>query len=559
LNYLNAKKVAIFDLVSEFVGGIVDLSNIDPEQLDFANDGELLALAYERLVVVLTHEAFPIKNIEFAFDFNMDELLDAYADTVIINRVLQALRYLSDMTILREALPIALDFAKDLVPADFAFIVEYDGLTKADLVDDVKSVVEVLQGAVDLGAVDLYLTKDMNIENLTPLKNIIERLFDLNLLSGKFDDLAITALSFVGIDEDFYNSLGIDWEDEKQSLLTLIDKLEVLRDTEGLRFKTINQVLDFATDLMNDPFGIITTDMVDNVVDIIITVADSPLIIGISFGVLTGLVVPSLPENIQPLLTLDDIGIDELVEDFESLIDLLDAVKEFGIVEIINGADIPYEKVEEVQTIIRTLFNLNYLNAKKVAIFDLVSEFVGGIVDLSNIDPEQLDFANDGELLALAYERLVVVLTHEAFPIKNIEFAFDFNMDELLDAYADTVIINRVLQALRYLSDMTILREALPIALDFAKDLVPADFAFIVEYDGLTKADLVDDVKSVVEVLQGAVDLGAVDLYLTKDMNIENLTPLKDIIERLFNLNLLSGKFDEATRCSIWYAWSRRS
>ena len=48
---------------------------------------------------------------------------------------------------------------KDLVPADFAFIVEYDGLTKADLVDDVKSVVEVLQGAVDLGAVDLYLIK----------------------------------------------------------------------------------------------------------------------------------------------------------------------------------------------------------------------------------------------------------------------------------------------------------------------------------------------------------------------------------------------------------------
>ena len=102
-----------------------------------------------------------------------------------------------DMTILREALPIALDFAKDLVPADFAFIVEYDGLTKADLIADVKSVVEVLQEVVNLGAVDLYLTKDMNIENLTPLKNIIERLFNLNLLSGKFDDLAITVLSLL--------------------------------------------------------------------------------------------------------------------------------------------------------------------------------------------------------------------------------------------------------------------------------------------------------------------------------------------------------------------------
>ena len=252
---------------------------------------------------------------------------------------------------------------------------------------------------------------------------------------------------------------------------------------------------------MSDILGFVDTEKATQVVNIVEVLLGSQILRTAFKDVYQALVYPMVEGMVGELANLEAIDNADIIADFDALIEILRSALDFGAIDVVKGEAIRFDRVEEVQTIVRKLFGLNILNAKIEEIIDYVADMIT-FVDLSTIDASALDLAADGELFALAYEKLAVVLTHDAFPIKDISFSFSLDIDSLLDAYVNETTIEQVLDALRYLSDMSILREALPIALDFAKDLVPADFTFIVEYDGLTKADLIADVKSVVEVLQ---------------------------------------------------------
>ena len=166
---------------------------------------------------------------------------------------------------------------------------EFDGLldpssyTKAQLVDDYLSLLQIARLMVDQNALDFYHTKDADISDLTPLKNAIVILFDLNILSDeKLDDLMIAGLSIAEMDEDFYYSLGINWNEEEASLLRLIDLIMVFFDTPGVDITYISDAKDFVNNVIDD-YTILMTDEIFTVIsDIGLEIAGSPLLIGLA-------------------------------------------------------------------------------------------------------------------------------------------------------------------------------------------------------------------------------------------------------------------------------------
>ncbi|MGI6758522.1 MAG: hypothetical protein ACOX40_01855 [Bacilli bacterium] len=121
------------------------------------------------------------------------------------------------------------------------------------------------------------------------------------------------------------------------------------------------------------------------------------------------LVYPMVEGMVGELANLEAIDNADIIADFDALIEILRSALDFGAIDVVKGEAIRFDRVEEVQTIVRKLFGLNILNAKIEEIIDYVADMIT-FVDLSTIDASALDLAADGELFALAYEKLAVLL-----------------------------------------------------------------------------------------------------------------------------------------------------
>ncbi|HHU80487.1 MAG TPA: hypothetical protein GXZ35_04040, partial [Acholeplasmataceae bacterium] len=541
----------------KIIGGYIDKDDkIDFDSIDLSevvwrgddlNPGERehLIKIIDILSPILQEEGFKLPP----------EDIKQYITDDNLELVAQIIEVVASSDLILNFLPVIVDtFVVDLLPEEFRFVADLENVSKEALAQDFMAIAAIVRNGIELGLAEVYHEgiEVLDLTNLAPVQDVIQKVLNLNIISGKEAELIKTLLEQLEIDttDIDFDHIQSNWQQEVDLIVAIIGKVEEIIALEEIEITTYADIEPFIEKVTEDIIGFLTDNVAYSVIDLVNLVLDSQILKEVLPNAYEKFVLENLDADLQPIADLADIDKEVIISDLKLLLGIAKDAIDLGVIGILDGEDINYSS-PHVTAIITKLFSLELLQIKLVDIIDFVDDQLADF-DLSKIDAREIDLKADGELLASVYTNLLVILEDAVFPIKNKDFSFDnIDFQELLDAYLVEDTVNKVIEALRDLTSTTILRQALPIALDFAKDLVPADLAFIVEYEGLTKDDLIADVKSVVEVLQQAVNLGAIDVYLTEDADITNLEPLKDIVERLFNLNLLQGKYTDAIKYAL--------
>ncbi|HRU49867.1 MAG TPA: hypothetical protein P5297_08050, partial [Bacilli bacterium] len=341
LNYLTVKGQTIVDLLETIIGEQgIDLSLFDVDAVDFAGDGLLLGDFYEALLPILTDEDFPLTSIDaikaFMEDLDYEQFLkDAYAHTA-----LDALKVLVTTSLVKELIPVAFDFARQFVPAEFDFVFDLDVLTKDQVVEDLVTLLGTLHIVVDLDAIGYLTYSDFNIVGIEEqVGQIIRALTGLNILTIHYPELVTTALEyFVDVDTTGIDLSGIVWDDEFESIISAVQ--EMIRLVNANDLTTVKEVMDFVSELMNgeiDYMSLITSENVASIVSILEALTDMNLVYELAFSLFDAFVEPMVADMasyIQTLATLEGYTASTLRADVKAIVSILRNASEFGAVEI---------------------------------------------------------------------------------------------------------------------------------------------------------------------------------------------------------------------------------
>jgi hypothetical protein len=556
LNFLDIKRHALVDYIDSIKGDLdLDLSLFDVDNVDFVSDGFVFGAFYEALLPMLTNENFSLTTKDEIKAF-MDELdyeqflKDAYAHTL-----LDALKVLVSTTLVKELIPVAFDFAGQYVPEEFAFVLDLDVVTKEQVVEDLMQLFDTLHTAVDLGAVHYIRGFEVKVADTEDqVAKVVKELLSLNLVVAHYEAAIQEALRMIDVDPVDVDLTQVVWFDEVE-LITEVVK-EVVKALPNNDIMYLDDLFSFIDDVMADYDIAVTQANAESVAKVLEILTDSQIVKAAALPLLDAFVAPmGEGTDYEDLLDFSDYNIDTLMEDVEALVSIINDLIAFGAVDIYKGEEINYANSEPVKAVLTKLLSLNFLTNKGEAIVDVLETMLGDLdVNLALFDVNEVDFANDGLALGEFYEALLPILTDEAFTLTSLDaikaFIEDLDYEPLLkDAYAHTL-----LDALKVLVTTTLVKELIPVAFDFGRQMVPSEFAFVFDLTVVTEDLVVEDLIKVLDTMHIAVNLGAVRYFRGFEIKLTGIEEeVGQFIRSLTELNILAHHYPELVTTALEY------
>ena len=535
LNYLSSHLEGLSKLLAQFG---INISKEELETVDFAHDGHELAEAYENLVIVLVLERIPFHSISDINTLMANLKIAALVDEDIIVSVSKALDNIANMTLLKAALPGVLEYVSKMLPDSMKFFATL-GTSGADgLISDIHEIANIIREVVELGVIDVY-NGETNISVLCAdkINGIIDKLLSLNYLNEHLDDLVKFGGKQAGLDID---SSIINLEEEITVLEKFFCDVELLLSFNEI--ETVQDILDYISEqgYMNKSKWV--DDNLAIITDVIDDILKSTIIKAAILPVYTKLVLPNL--NVKPelkaLLTLDEYTIDTLYEDLMDICSIVNELNNFGIIDIIlNNGVIDFENTETITYVIETLFGLHYFEYKTLAIVNFLPTIYS---KLEGIDGSIIDFAHDGELIANAYEIIAKnILVNNVLDCYRINdfmkiTAKDFRK-VLVDDYGYALT-----EALRELSQLTILEASVPVVLPIVKSMLPAKLQFLAETYSLTGKQLADDIYNLTYAIDKLIEVGVFTFIKDGNFSFDKIELLTEVVDTVLRTNYLDNR-----------------
>ena len=535
LNYLSSHLEGLSKLLTQFG---INISKEELETVDFAHDGHELAEAYENLVIVLVLERIPFHSISDINTLMANLKIAALVDEDIIVSVSKALDNIANMTLLKAALPGVLEYVSKMLPDSMKFFATL-GTSGADgLISDIHEIANIIREVVELGVIDVY-NGETNISVLCAdkINGIIDKLLSLNYLNEHLDDLVKFGGKQAGLDID---SSIINLEEEITVLEKFFCDVELLLSFNEI--ETVQDILDYISEqgYMNKSKWV--DDNLAIITDVIDDILKSTIIKAAILPVYTKLVLPNL--NVKPelkaLLTLDEYTIDTLYEDLMDICSIVNELNNFGIIDIIlNNGVIDFENTETITYVIETLFGLHYFEYKTLAIVNFLPTIYS---KLEGIDSSIIDFAHDGELIANAYEIIAKnILVNNVLDCYRINdfmkiTAKDFRK-VLVDDYGYALT-----EALRELSQLTILEASVPVVLPIVKSMLPAKLQFLAETYSLTGKQIADDIYNLTYAIDKLIEVGVFTFIKEGNFSFDKVELLTEVVDTVLRTNYLDNR-----------------
>ena len=537
LNFLNVKLDEIVTFVSN---NMYDLSALDVESLrgKLANDGVIIADVYRILATeIFTLDIFPIKSINDLSSFTINP--GDYLTEEILTSAIDALERLLDLGLIYEALPVAYEFAQLNIPENLYYIVAY-GLTKDELISDVKVIIPVLREAV---AAKLYnaMLADQTIpfEGIAEhLSAIIDAIAHTNIISKQPNAFVSGTLELLGIEVSEDALEAADYNHDLGNLYNILDIIEniLIRSNLEDHIKLLEFVntLDLTTIIDNEE--LVNNNNLYYVVDILENLADLSLVPVLFEPVYNKFVdVDAMAENIKPFLDITEYSSEMFAADLKVIVAALRDVVAFDALGIYRGQAINWENIEAVENVIVSVFGLNYLAVK---LDDVINYVTNNVFDISDLDVAGINLAADGEKVANAYRMLAeAILTQNWFPIQFLSDLESFNFDVTMILNAET--LHEVVNALEEITTTSLVYEIVPVLYAKAPNALPDGLDFLVA-EVLTKDELAADVQSILTILREAIDAEVFNIFLGKVIEIEGIADhIAVVLDTLFHTNIL--------------------
>lgn len=563
-------------------------SNVYEElvSLDYTNEKEILLNFVDAITPVLKDESFSLvdENGKFKLDLKfwaeneraqalvegLKQIFGAYGEEGNGSQLVQAL------------LPLIYDKfveEKNLIPDDFKEIIDELDVTNANgntLAHDISCLIYVVEQLVKVNA-QSYLDKgsiEINQEFAVAINNVIDALHEIELIHGHESATLTWGINYISKQlkleleitrGDFGN---VDWQGQKEIYKEIVNDLVTLFINNNIT--NVNQLVDVFKDIKNGKSKYVTDQSVNDLLNVLDKIADVQVIdavlpLGIKY------VVKLLDEKGLALDYLNKFTSQELAEDFHQIVKIAHiAVDEGEFVKYYQNNfsnDMALPKEEVVKTIIHEALQLHILaDADGRLLTMLYNEYVFKKLD----KPENPFFltAQDFRFETIDWDKeeaiiqAVVTTLYDLLELHNlnkigdvINFIKDNKFKDVNLLTDETGYI--IVDLLKELKDSQLVENVIVKAYEYAIDKVEESNKIpfsILAAKGLTKEDLMSAISPLAEILDIAIEAGALEYVRTKDIAIVDLDLIADIVEKLSKVEKYGDQAVEAVYVLLQFA-----
>ena len=522
------------EITENYFDGIDWLAEIDnvADAIDeFADIVETFGVYYGLLSVegikeFINNEA---KNFEI---YNDEELLNNVADVILAISKSDALS--AELEFGQEYL-ISFLAAKDIYLSSILS-------TKEQLQEDLVVLANAVKVVYPSNVLGYALCgEELNQEHFAELVNAVEQILALNVLSDSKADILDVVFTKLGVNVNKVALECIDWNAEIEVIGELLfaanDLLVTLELTRIADVLSLN-VKEYLTVNYN------TNDILTDINDLLAVVIESQLVEETLFALSERFLTAEAVVGFADLHNIYN-NFQELEADIINVMAAINGVIELDLCSfLVEGDDIPYEKVDAIEAIITNLFGLNYIN-NEGRIAELAAKTTS--IDSSNVDFSQIDLIGDAELIVAAYKDLLPILTDSEFFIKNVQDLSPIVINDIKYWLKDEFVSAIKSSALNVLKT-TLIRNTngaiLLLLIPVFKVVLP-DYYEAIDPERLTVEQLTEDFNSMVDLARELKDINFSDVKNGVIFTSEIESLIINAINTISTLNLLDGRFEK--------------
>ena len=555
LNYLNTQG-RLAELAAKAT--TIDSSSVDFSLIDLKEDAKLIVAAYESLLPILTDPNFFIKNLEDLKPIRIN--IADWTDDEYVTCLKDALTSLLDTTIIEQTngaiFLLAIPVFKQLAP-EYYQAIDPERLTVEQLSEDFTAIADLVEQllANDISALLKGMIFNADAESL--IVNAVNTLNNLNLLENRFDDvLEVVANSLDSkkingyyFDKELYNISGVLYHEDLNSLVDIITLVYDVCEIEGIA--TLGDLKEFVAagkasvkQLLNNDVQVANVEQIARLVTELTIVKYN--ILPVYNQALKDKVANVLPEELANVDDVYDSSI-AMTEDLVKLIDIAMMALDLGVYDVYTGAEINFDQAALVKELLNTIASIEYVNAKKVEIYEFVDEKVK--YNLSQLDITSMDLANDLAVLGEIYEQLIPVLLSEHNPFTDlaaVKAATITKSDLYALIYDYQTIYPSVVELVSEISIAPEVVRVLAEKVSARLSGLPQELVNTLDVESLSDEEIIEDLLVGAEILTLVEELDLLRKVLYKeDILVTDNETIALLAEKAFELNAVDNNFQE--------------
>ncbi len=543
------------NIASNYVSDVEEIKNLNIDFDTLANiDINKDIASLEPFIIGILHCAkkIDLENIDVMtllrnneFVIEALDTLDLIFDLEITNKVVLnvAINYLNEMLKQNN-----LDHLQDLVTNDYV---------KNYLINDIKSIYEAFI-ILDENSIIEYLTEDKDITEFEiteqvkqDLEEMLNILFNLNLIKNKEQKIIQTVFTFIKIDEELANGMineNIDWSKELESVKQLV--IEALELVLQIDFKEEN----YLNMLNNDKLVALVSDVLDIALNMQLT---DKYILPMGVDYLNELLINSGFEELEGIISTEYIS-KYFIEDLEKLIDAAKGINDSKLLDYFN------EETKEnfvfntdvkntLTTSLKQLLDLKLIASNEKELISIAFSYLPEELltewglDVDAMLKEDINWTNEARILVEVLVDALEFMVETKFDTDNLgSLLKKEEVKTLVPNLIDKVFTLEISE--KYLA---------PVLIKYASGMLEdagfADFKdyITVEYlkNGLSK-----DIADILNLYSLMEELGLSDsLNGSGDFNIDITDPEKEtkfrtFVSTMLNLHILDGHESELVK-----------
>lgn len=350
-----------------------DLSQIDATGVDLRADADKFVEMYDSLVVVLTHENWPIKNKDDLKNVSVQK--EFLLSTTVWENMVDALLKWMDTTVYDKTgaaiAVLALPAVKQFAPTYYDLLA-LDSVTVEMMANDLELARGVLE---DLSVLDLtqiakngeYLTMDVK----TVINHVIDVVVDSMILEGHTNrlfehlmDTYVNGHQIAGIDvpNGTIVAEGIDFAYDRDAYKGLVDEAFAIFANENIT--TIDQLKTFVKEIRQKSKFVEFTSQDSNwqsMEKIVNYLANMTMVEVNGLSVMNHIVSPQLDGDLATIVDFSQYNKSEFMSDMHALAVFIAQLNEFGIASVMRNENIHYDQAPLVKDMLHTIASVNYL------------------------------------------------------------------------------------------------------------------------------------------------------------------------------------------------------
>ena len=523
------------------------------EGITFADEAPALIEALKQFELVANQAKFV--TVQDIIDVTKDKKFyenEAYVNENVVYPLIDTLEELTNLQTLEAMMQVVGNVITELASnknIEIAFL--FENITNSELLADVKLALDYARDAVRLGGLEYVTTKDIANFDPTILAEMVEGLYDFNVLHGNMIDILDIIFTFVNtkvkgiyFDIDYRQLKDIDYNTEFAVIASAIAEFKPFM--EGLEYTSLSSLMNIFKnkDYVYENFYNETSYKA--LTRAINTMADSQILGAMLPDLLDYAIQFAYEKGYDIIFLKDEVYTTEFkLEDIRTIANILDKAYDFGIVEYVFN-----KNIEEINDIIlnEILEEVGRLHVLDLFTADLLALGINKGFELANIDitvtrDEFVDIVIADEVHALqgVVTEFKALMNEKGLKslldITDYIKAKNYNNIEFFDETTGGIIAN----ILTGVTDVETIVVLLPKLLDYGLEKIK-DIDLLFLKGIFTKEELRSDLRSLAMALVPAIRAGVVKVIYKQDIKQLPLeiAELQEVLTVIKDMNILN-------------------